>query len=352
MADPVSLALMAGGMGVKAIGAIFGGRAQKAAAKKAGTTLANTADIEQKRALEMPGILNPYIEERYGQAAQGVTDVTGRSADELQQTARQGYGDVMGQTREANAYLDPYSKAGSRSLATLSDLANAPQAQFDPSNLSMDPGYAFRMAEGQKAIERSAAARGIGQTGGTLKALTRYGQDAASQEYQNAFGRALSTFGANQSARQQQLGTLTGLVNTGYGASGQMGTNLTGAARFGADLTTNAAGQAGGWRNAAAQYGGNAQMRSTDMQAGNIKDYNDIARELRLGGAQATANSQLAVGQATADMWGGGAQAIGGGLSLAGMMGRGGGSTPGQYNNLPTVGASGGYNMPRRPYGW
>ena len=79
----------------------------------------------------MPDILNPYIEERYGQAAQGVNDVYNRSGDTLEQHARQGYEDVMGQTREANAYLQPYAEGGQKAFATLSDLANAPEERFN-----------------------------------------------------------------------------------------------------------------------------------------------------------------------------------------------------------------------------
>jgi hypothetical protein len=52
-----------------------------------------------------------------------------------------------------------------------------------------DPGYQFRLDEGQKALEGSAAAGGNLLSGSTLKALTNYGQNAASQEYQNAFNR-------------------------------------------------------------------------------------------------------------------------------------------------------------------
>lgn len=57
--------------------------------------------------------------------------------------------------------------------------------------LSKDPGYQFRLAQGRRAIEQGAAARGNLLGGGTLKGLTRYGQELASQEYGNAYNRAL-----------------------------------------------------------------------------------------------------------------------------------------------------------------
>ena len=53
---------------------------------------------------------------------------------------------------------------------------------FNAKQMEEDPGYAFRLAEGQKAIERStAASRGL-QSGAALKAATRYGQEMGSQD--------------------------------------------------------------------------------------------------------------------------------------------------------------------------
>ena len=73
---------------------------------------------------------------------------------------------------------------------------------FNAQQMEEDPGYAFRMAEGQKALERStAASRGL-QSGAALKAATRYGQEMGSQEYQNAFNR----FQANKSFQAQEYG--------------------------------------------------------------------------------------------------------------------------------------------------
>lgn len=56
--------------------------------------------------------------------------------------------------------------------------------------LANDPGVAFRLAEGRKALEASALARGSGMSGSTLAALQRQGQELSSQEYGNAWNRA------------------------------------------------------------------------------------------------------------------------------------------------------------------
>ena len=60
-----------------------------------------------------------------------------------------------------------------------------------------DPGYSARLREGQKAIERSAAAKGTLVTGGTLKDLSNYAQDYAANEYQNVYNRAFQDYSTN-----------------------------------------------------------------------------------------------------------------------------------------------------------
>jgi hypothetical protein len=60
--------------------------------------------------------------------------------------------------------------------------------------LDEDPGYQFRLSEGLKAMDRSAAARGTLRTGATIKALSDYGANAASDEYQRAFDRRLQQY--------------------------------------------------------------------------------------------------------------------------------------------------------------
>ena len=56
--------------------------------------------------------------------------------------------------------------------------------------LANDPGVQFRMDEGRKALEASAAAKGGLLSGPTLAALQRQGQELSSQEYGNAWNRA------------------------------------------------------------------------------------------------------------------------------------------------------------------
>jgi hypothetical protein len=114
---------------------------------------------------------------------------------------------------------------------------------FGMSDFQADPGYAFRLAEGQKGLDRQAAARGGLISGGALKAATRYGQDMGSQEYGNAYNRY-------QTNRTNQLAPLGSLVSTGVGAA----TN-TAAAAGNYGVTGGNTIMAGGAANAAGQLG-------------------------------------------------------------------------------------------------
>ena len=88
------------------------------------------------------------------------------------------------------ALTKPYVEAGKNALAEYQKMA--PYEDFGMKQFQADPGYNFRMAEGLKGLERSAAARGLLQSGGTLKGIQQYGQNLASSEYENAFSRYLS----------------------------------------------------------------------------------------------------------------------------------------------------------------
>lgn len=118
---------------------------------------------------------------------------------------------------------------------------------FTLADFHKDPSYDFRMSEGQNALESSAAARGGLLNGGTIKALTRYGQDFASNEYSNAYNR----FNADRTQRFNRLSALAG--------TGQQATNTT--ATLGANTANNVAEsqlQAGNARAANAINTGNA----------------------------------------------------------------------------------------------
>jgi hypothetical protein len=151
--------------------------------------------------------------------------------------------------------INPYLKSGKAGLNQLSYGLGLPgykgtgesgylSRPFQMSDYQADPGYAFRLSEGIKALDRSASANGNLLSGQTLKGVTRFGQDFASNEYQNAYNR----YTANQNMRYNQLANLSNMgQNTAVGA-GNAGMQM---ARDGGNIITGAASQAN-------QYGINA----------------------------------------------------------------------------------------------
>jgi hypothetical protein len=73
-------------------------------------------------------------------------------------------------------------------------------------DLFNSPGFQSRFMTGQQALERSAAARGTVLNGGTQKALARYGQDYASNEYSNLVNQSLAGAGFNAGQQQTMFG--------------------------------------------------------------------------------------------------------------------------------------------------
>jgi hypothetical protein len=117
--------------------------------------------------------------------------------------------------------LSPYKEVGIRGLVGMQ--AGDLHKNFGAEDFQKDPGYDFRMSEGMKALERSAAARGGLNSGATLKALTKYGQDFAANEYQNAYNR----FSNDASNRFNRMSQLAGMGQNAQNVSAQLGQNYS-----------------------------------------------------------------------------------------------------------------------------
>lgn len=187
--------------------------------------------------------------------------------------------DQYNQTRADQA---PWRAAGETALNQLIPLATN-YTPFSYNSMTADPGYQFRLQQGQEALGHQNAARGGAVSGTSLKAMQDYAQNSASNEYNNAFNRY-------QANRQAQLGPLQSLAGIG-----QTATNFTGqagaanAANVGNLITggaaANAAGQvgtanaltsglgtylnySGGNNLVSALRGGSGGMTSADVTAG------------------------------------------------------------------------------------
>ena len=136
----------------------------------------------------------------------------------------------------------PFREAGVRALPELE--AASRYTPFGMSEFQADPGYGFRLSEGQKALDRQAAARGGLISGGALKAAQRYGQEMGSQEYTNAFNR----YQTERQARLNPLQSLAGMAQTSTGQLGQAGQAMaTGVGEAGAQAAqARASGYMGG----------------------------------------------------------------------------------------------------------
>ena len=144
----------------------------------------------------------------------------------------------------------PWMQAGAGALKQLT-AGTQPGGQFTqnftPADFAagVDPGYAFRISEGNKALNASAAARGGLISGNALKAAQDYGQAAGSQEYTNAFNR----YQTNRANILNPLQSLAGIgqsatnniSNLGTGYANTAGTNITGAGNASAAGTVGAA---------------------------------------------------------------------------------------------------------------
>jgi hypothetical protein len=108
--------------------------------------------------------------------------------------------EIQAAQQAAAGYLDPFYQAGTAGLGQLQQLA---MGQGVPEFLATNPAYQFRQQEAQKALERSAAARGGLLSGQFAKALQERSQGLASEEFGNAFNRLSGVVGMGQNAGQQ-----------------------------------------------------------------------------------------------------------------------------------------------------
>jgi hypothetical protein len=186
-------------------------------------------------------------------------------AAETQAAAARYAADLQQQQYQENVQRQqPFYQAGVNALPAL--LQASTYKPFGQEQFQADPGYAFRLSEGQKALDRSAAARGGLISGGALKAAATYGQNMGSQEYQNAFNR----YQTERAATLNPLQSLTGMGQTtaaNLGAAGQnMASNVGNYGMAGANAT--AEGYMGAANARASGYMGTANALSSAVGTG------------------------------------------------------------------------------------
>ena len=167
-----------------------------------------------------------------------IDDVIGRGAGRRRGPAGFSGLGLMGEA-PAGSFADAFQNRGSvsgmygrMSDGGLTDVPADERRAAARENFFQSPDYTFRLDEGLKALDRSAAARGQMLSGGHLKDLTRFSQGMASTEYQNYVNRLASMAGFGQAA----TGRATGLGQATAGNISGLQAD-TGAARASGYLT-------------------------------------------------------------------------------------------------------------------
>jgi hypothetical protein len=185
----------------------------------------------------------------------GITSMIGTS--QAAGAAKSATNLAAAQKAQTRGDLMPYNTAGQAVLPTMNALAmdrtgggpdyvsqaDALQpGQMTQAQLEATPGYQFTLAQGLRAAQGSAAARGLGIAGGgDMRGITGYATGLANNTYkdqfniqQQRFADALSLNTAQQGNVTNQFNRVSGLATLGENAGAQTGT-------IGAGLTNTAA---------------------------------------------------------------------------------------------------------------
>lgn len=265
---------------------------QQNAAKSNLQPFINTGDAANERLSELLGLSSPkgyapkptrdqayndLLSQHYAQYGKGLTDVSdlgyfnnrveGMYEDNLRnwEAGLKDYQTVEGDyTSDYGSLLDPFTNE----------------------SFVKDPGYQFRLNEGTKGIDRASAARGGYDSGSTLKALARYNQDYASNEFGNAYNR-------DASDKSRTYGFLSGTAGAGQNAAG----TLAGLGANAAQSQANALGQgtqmanqynmqgAEAWNNAIQSGIGNSLYAMRTAQTAPVVGYSGGSSVYGSGGA-------------------------------------------------------------------
>ncbi len=281
-------------------------KAQQAALATAGQTVQNTANT-----------VNTGIRDTTNQAIQPVLAAGETAAGNVTDAYKAAQAGVRNAALDANGMLSPYATAGADATGRLSTLADRMGQGFTASDMvKYDPGYQFRLDEGQRAMQAKAQAMGV--SSGTLKALANYNQNAAASEYGAAFNR----WDTQNKGQADVLGNLAG---RGLTAAGQSGANLMGAEQYAGNVGLAGEQYAGNMRTNTQQYGSNAKINAEDLAAANTMNAGKYLADTQVGAGQAQAQGDMGAAKAWNGMLGsigqGATDFLTGGLSGGGSLG-------------------------------
>jgi hypothetical protein len=145
----------------------------------------------------------------------------GKAADQQAESTAAAQAENARQYDLTRADYAPYRDAGTKALSTFASENDRP---LDQSTVQMDPGYQFGLSEGQKAMDRQAAAGGGRISGAALKAAAQYGTDYATTGYSASYSRANQT----RTDRLNRLAALAGVGQTATNSVTAVGQATTG----------------------------------------------------------------------------------------------------------------------------
>jgi hypothetical protein len=258
----------------------------------------------------MAGYFNEFanwVGDTFGGGAQAkAANAQIAAGDRATNLVNQYYGQAQGTQQDA-------ANIGGKALSQLSQNVNngsysMPQSNFQaaPFNYQQSPGYEFQMQQGLEGVQNSAAARGSGLSGATMKALQRYGTGLAAQDYNNQFQNYIQgnnqqsniyqqNYGNNANQNINRYNQMAGVANYGQQANNNL-------ANMSMSQGNNLAGIVGQQGNAqAAGIVGKANAQATTI--GNMLSYVPMAVGLAtgdpmmaMGGSAMTGNMQSNTG--------------------------------------------------------
>ena len=133
----------------------------------------------------------------------GASIISGNKAAKAQtNAANMSVAEQRRQYDQTRADYGPWRETGANALNMLSRAYGIGGQAPDMTAFEASPGYQFRFDEGNRAVDRSAAARGLLHSGAAIKAQQRFGQGLASQEFGDWWNRLAGVAGVGMSATQ------------------------------------------------------------------------------------------------------------------------------------------------------
>ena len=303
---------------VSGIGSIVGGILGAGASKKAGEVINNagTGWAGSTQAAGKTASDNTTAAANAG--VTGINTATGTGVQGINDaTAGVGKATAAGQTGVSNAVdqsnlvagnllggqlqnLSPYTQTGWTGTQALQNQVNNPFKAPTAEEAAATPGFQFQLQQGLQGLERQLGATGGGATGGTLKALTQYGQGVASTYYQNAFNNAQNAYNTNTNTAALASGQglqASGLANQAAQNYGNLfNSNTMGGAQFNAGLGMQGAGlglqgatAAGGLGLSGATAAGGLGLSGATTAGNQLIGSTEAAGQFGLAGAQGKA---------------------------------------------------------------